>query len=521
MIVPAGLLAVVMAVQIPSPVAAANLSDGLRRQERLILDGEAERLKAIADRLARNGQAEAAAEVRRGLPAPPSPEGATRFRPLPEVVPRHQTGLANVGAGVDAGQNWRAERTAVRIASAGALFALAHRAATSQPAHFAIADACLRAVLDRQPDHPEARRLLGFVPHQGGWATPYAIRQLRNDKALHPTFGWVKASWLPHLERGELPAPLSAGQKTERWLAAEDADALRRDWQKGRWKIDTEHFRIETNVPLSEAIQFGRHLEAFHDLFFSVLADVFGERLPLAQRFKDKKAVGEKTLDPHKVDYFATREEFVGFIRPYQGADAERCLGVYIPPPPGKKRRAPAYFFRDPDGQLDVTATLYHEVSHQLLFETGTAGLRAYERNAGDFWVFEGMGTYFESLVTRPDGSIEIGGKVGRRMEAARESLVVKGRTIPLADFVDLDQNRFNDPVDVFLHYQQADALATFLMDGKGGAYREHFLDYFTDAYHGRLRANAGRRLDDRIGKPYADLTRDLLDYLSPAPAGR
>ncbi len=518
MIVPAGLLALVMAVQVPPPDAAANLSGELRRQERAILDGESGRLKGLADRLSREGRADAAAEVRRGLPTPPSPLGASKFRPLPEVVTRRATGLANVPAGGDARPDWRAELAAVRHASGSALFALANRAAASEPRHFALADVCLRAVLDREPDHPEARRLLGFVPHEGGWATPYAVGQLRNGMALHPTFGWVKAGWLPHLARGELPAPPSGGWKAERWLPADDADALRRDWGKG-WNIYTEHFWIKTNVPFSEAIQFGRQLEAFHDLFFSVLADVFGERLPLAQRFKDRKVVGEKTLVPHRVDYFATREEFVTHIRPFQGADAERCLGVYIPPLPGKKRRAPAYFFRDPGGQLDVTATLYHEVSHQLLFETGSAGLNDYEKNQGDFWVFEGMGTYFESLVTRSDGAIEIGGRVGRRIEAARESLVRKQLMIPLADFVKLDQRRFNDPVDVFLHYQQADALATLLMDGNGCAYRENFLDYFKDAYHGRLRRNTGRRLDDRLAKTYPEVGRELLDYLGQAPA--
>ena len=42
------------------------------------------------------------------------------------------------------------------------------------PPRLALADACLRDVIARDPGHAEAHRLLGFVPHEGGWATPFA-----------------------------------------------------------------------------------------------------------------------------------------------------------------------------------------------------------------------------------------------------------------------------------------------------------------------------------------------------------
>ena len=73
------------------------------------------------------------------------------------------------------------------------------------------------------------------MPHEGGWATPYAVRQLGMGKVLHPTFGWVEASWVPHLDQGELPAPFATGEKV-RWLPADQADALRSQWGRG-WKI--------------------------------------------------------------------------------------------------------------------------------------------------------------------------------------------------------------------------------------------------------------------------------------------
>ena len=172
----------------------------------------------------------------------------------------------------------------------------------------------------------------------------------------------------------------------------------------------------------------------------------------------------------------------------------------------------PAYFFRDPDGQIPVTATLYHEVSHQLLFET--AGPNAYTKNVGNYWVFEGLGTYFETVSPQPDGSLEVGGLVGRRIEEAIKSLVDQGRSIPLAEFVALDENAFNSE----------DRDLSPLPAGHG-------LDRLSHAVargdlprriprlrSGRLpradQARHGRSLQDRLGQTYSTLDGQFLAFL-------
>src|SRR5262249_19887737 len=153
---------------------------------------------------------------------------------------------------------------------------------------------------------------------------------------------------------------------------------------------------------------------------FALMADVLGEQLPLARRFRSPSLSADASYRSHQVYYFATKEEYVEHLRSSTGADIDQSLGDYNPPRPGHGHRAAAYFFRDKGGQLPVTATLYHEVSHQLLFET--AGPNAYTRNAGNYWVFEGLGTYFETVTPQPDGSLEVGGPVGERLAAAVES---------------------------------------------------------------------------------------------------
>ena len=218
-----------------------------------------------------------------------------------------------------------------------------------------------------QPDHPESRRLLGFVPYEEGWARPFAISQLRKGKVFHQKYGWTQAAALPNLERGELPGAGYSGLNS-RPLAPRHRRRreYRRDWRNG-WEINTEHFFIKTNVPFSEAITFGRQVEAFHDLFLATMADVIVEKLPLARRFKDRTFVGETPSPPHQIYYFATRDDFVNHVRPLLGKKAAASLGLYVPPKPGRGRRSPAYFFRHPGSELDVMATLHHEVSHQLL----------------------------------------------------------------------------------------------------------------------------------------------------------
>jgi len=487
--------------QVPQPAPGTDAAQELEAAQCSIIEREAVELNSLAGQLAGQGETGAAQQVRACIKRPGQPDGATRLLPLPEVVERRSR--------VQSGSPARLEE--IQNRAAAELFDLAQRAAKSESPQYAIASRCLRAALERQPDHKEARRLLGYVPHRGGWARPFAVQQLQKGNVDHPIFGWQPADWIPHLDRGELPAPLRPGRKT-RWLPAAEADRLRADWNH-RWHFATEHFEIQTNVTLSEAIRFGRRLEAFHDLFMTLLADILGENLPLIQRFKNPALTGDGQPGSklHQVYYFGSRDEFVEYLRPQQGQKIGGSLGFYDPPKSGL-RRVPAYFFRDPAGQIPVTATLYHEVSHQLLFET--AGRNAYTKNVGNYWVFEGLGTYFETVSPQPDGSLEVGGLTGPRIAEALKSLVDKGQSIPLAEFIALDENAFMMEPQVYTNYQQAMALTVFLMQWHQGTYRDAFLDYVRDAYHGLIKHTHGRSLQDRLGQKYATLDGQFLAFL-------
>lgn len=497
--------AVVLAGQVPPPTSSEKSAAPLRLERQTVLDRETRRLVDLADRLERENQKEAARVVRSALAPPLSGDGPERFATVPEVVPARLVEKDETA--------WARELGTVRFETAAALFDLAGRAAGAEPRHYALADRCLREVVARNHDHAEARRLLGQVPHNGGWATPYAVGQFREGKVPHPVFGWVKASWVPHLARGELPAPIRPGETREFWLPAAEADALRRDFEHG-WRIFTEHFAIQTNVSLADAIAFGRHLETLHEVFEGLFADVLADRSPLAQRFRNRTMTGESSSEAHQVAYFATREQYGAAVSIFTDVDPARSLGYYHPPQGRGARRGRAYFFRDEGGALEATATLFHEASHQLLFESGAATAAAFRENAGNYWVVEGLGTYFETLTVGPDGAVRIGGLVGARNAEARRRLVLPGQLTPLAAFVGYQQGTFNRDDLVVRHYLEASALTSYLMHGDRERFRDGFLDYVRDACQGRLRRTSGRSLEARLEVPYDTIESGFLDYL-------
>jgi hypothetical protein len=497
------LTTVLLPLQVPAPTSAQDLYKELRSAHSGLLSREKTELEALGKRLAAQPDNPGFAVVTSLIASQTPGDGPTHFRPLPELVPPRAGGPR---------YPWQTELDTIREKTANELLALAKRAADGKPPHLALASQYVREAVDRAPDHREARRLIGYVPYQGGWARPFAVSKLASNQVRHPVFGWVDADWVPQLDQGKLPALRARGSNKVRWLPTAEADQLRAGWNPP-WHIFTEHFEIQTSVSLAETISFGRRLEAFHDLFIALMADVIGPNLPLARRFKDPKLSGDPTTKRHLVYFFGSKEDYIAYFRNRpDGPDLEKSLGYYEPPKSGSGGRGIAYFFRDPDGQLPVTATLYHEVSHQLLFEN--AGPNAYMKNVGNYWVFEGLGTYFETVQELPDGSLEVGGLVGRRMEEAIKAIVFRAGHVPLGYFIQFDQARFNREPEVYLHYQEAMALATFLMQWHDGEYREPFLAYVRDAYRGTIKRNTGRPLQDRLGVPYSTLEGQFLAYL-------
>ena len=503
---------------VPPPRDGALIARTLRAELHALLEKEANELEAVAAGLEAAGHADQAKAVRvKIVPPIDGADARMRFSPLPEYVPGPGAGLANRPASATVIPEDAAK---ARSTTAKALFELAAKAAQPENERFDVASLSLREVLARDPNHREARRLLGYLPHEGGWATAQAAKNLKDGMVLDPVFGWVPSDWVPHLKRGELPGKAPRGRPVP-WLTTEAADAQRDRIDRG-WEIATEHFDIRTDVPLSEAIAFGRKLEALHDAFYVLFADLIGDEHPLARRYRNPKSTADtRSARRHTVYYFSTKAEYVEYLTPREGPTIEQSLGLYLPPKKGQKgAKGTSYFFRDPEGQIDDLSTLFHEASHQLLFESSAATRQ--DANLGHYWVWEGLGTYFETFTPQPDGSYTIGGLVGPRIAKAHDDCITRGLFIPTATLTSLDKSRFNDDRDVYLHYAESMALVVFLMHADHALYRDDFLDYVADAYRGRFRrAGNGRPLSERLGITPKSLDERFLRFLAtakPAP---
>lgn len=501
--------------QVPPPRSGVAVAADLRVELRGLLGSERTNLTRL-ERATHD--AALAAEIRAAVPAPDPPNGPRRFVPFPEFT----AGNANPEPRDPAPD--RKAFLAIRTATAKALFALAQRSLEAGNETYHVAAQALRGVLQRDPDHREARRLLGFVPYRDGWATPQAAINLKAHKVLHPTFGWVPADWVPHLEAGELPG-LNEGDRPVEWLPAGRADELRRGFTNRPWIITTENFEIRANVPLSETIAFGRRLEALREIFNELCADLLEPRdLRLAQLAKAPTRQPTPETRRHQVWYFSSKSEYLSTLMKRFGRSDDISLGFFMPSSEAKRYRdkARSYFYRDPQNALGVNSTLFHEGSHQLLFESGTPS--AYGGNDGQFWVWEGLGTYFETLTAKPDGTYTIGGLVGPRIAKARSDAQAPGGPRPCAELIALDQITFNDEEAVYSNYAQAMALVVFLMDFDHGRYREAFLSYARDAYRGRFRRGrtAAVPLLERLGLSPQELDTEFRRFLltadPPAP---
>jgi hypothetical protein len=494
----------------PAPLSSVQRAAELRAELKAIEEREHEQFAAYAARAKSQGQNDGASDpVWRDL-APYSPAAPEVFLPFAEFVPRNASPEKPVDAGL----------RAIRDATVKELLALARKAAAPGTGRFSLADRCLREILRRDPDHAETRRLLGYVPTDTGWATPFALEQLKAGKVRHPTYGWVPRPWVEPLDAGKLPGLVIPRDVPNQWLPADEADALRADFFDRPWSITTPHFKLRTNAPLREAIAFERRVEQFLDLFFSLLGDVIGkERLPLAERFATSRTASRSVPRRYEVWYFAERSQYADYFRREFHKQEDISLGYFMPPGEARSfKTAPrSYFFRDPNPAIDTESTLFHEISHQLLFES--AGASKFDRNTGHHWVWEGLGTYFETVhVMDEAGSMAIGEPIGPRMDQARLRLVERGERIPIQRFVALDRARFEEDPAIYLHYAQAMALTVFLMHGEDGRYRDGFLDYVRAGYDGRL--NATRGLDHYLGATYEQLDESFGDYLAQLPGG-
>ena len=411
------------------------------------------------------------------LPKKPQPE-------LPVTLPKNE--------------EWRLKLRKVREDYANDLYLLSR-----QMLHAGFPSAAwrlVREVAQANPDHLLARKILGFQRMGNEWTTPFALQQARKNLVWHETFGWLKADDVKRYEAGER-------RFGTRWMPAEQEADIRRDF-KNAWEVQTEHFLVKTNYSLERGVEVAKKLEDYHDFFVETFPGFFYSSDQLEKLFKSAgQSARRKVTPPFVVHYYRTREEYVRELK-------ESVPQVAITNGLYHNGTRVSYFYHAPKENND--ATLYHEATHQLLYESRFS--KQNSRDVGgeeNFWIIEGIACYMESL-ERKDGQIKLGNPEYDRFYWARNRYLSQRYYVPLGRFASMGMREFQHQPGEQLswNYSQASGLAHFFMHAQEGAYRDALIEHLSQIYDPTRRNRTAQTLAELTGVSFQDLDKQYGEYL-------
>lgn len=356
--------------------------------------------------------------------------------------------------------------------------------------------------LQRDPDEPTCRHVLGYERVGDEWLTPFQAKQIRRGFVWHSDYGWLKSEDLPRYEAGERP-------DGRRWVSVTEDAAEHATIDTG-WQVRTDHFQVTTNHSLEAAASLAAELEGLFQVWRQLFAGYYLGDAEVRGRFAGTRRARVPSK-PMNVIYHRDKRGYVAALRHKQPRIGE-TLGIYF------DDLREAHFFAGNDGEDALQrATLYHEAVHQLFQESRRNNTGAGSEH--NFWAVEGVATYFESLTPTGSGSFSIGAADAGRLPTARRRLLDEGYLMPLEEMALLGMRDLQQQGDLPALYSQMAAVATFLMHSEKGRRREPFVEYLRDLYAGRAREDSlWRALNEATGETPAEVQAAYGRWLTRLP---
>jgi hypothetical protein len=354
---------------------------------------------------------------------------------------------------------WHNRLLDLRREHAGELFNQAKAASDqSQPTR---AYQLLFEVLREDPEHAEARRILGYVKAGGQWRWPdWEKATPRKPPLNHPKLGWRASSY---------------------------------------WSLEMPHFQIVSNHSSNEILEAARELENLHTLWRQIFFRYWSTPAALAARFSGSNEPLAHERPKMQVVLFQSQKEYAAYVASAH-PKAAATLGLY------NDKEHISYFF---GGDKSVYPTWYHEATHQL-FQEAVPGVRDQPGQQRNFWALEGAALYMESLANR--GTFwTAGGCESDRLQFARYR-TLSGEQRPLARLTAFSRNEIQNNDDIGRIYTHAAGLTHFLLDGADGKYRDAFTDLLTAIYRGEDTADS---LQKFTGQPLPKLDEQYGAFLN------
>ncbi|HET6426327.1 MAG TPA: hypothetical protein VFG20_21725 [Planctomycetaceae bacterium] len=393
-------------------------------------------------------------------------------------------------------REWQVQLRSHRKEYAKDLYLLSRRAVNN--GHPAFAFDLVREIVRHDPDHQQARELLGFVSHEQRWVTPQAKALLRKGHVWSKDFGWIPEKDLLRYQKGER---LVDG----RWMSREKEAEIRRDFRKA-WEVRTDHYLIRTNDSLERGVELGLALEDFHQFFHQTFAAFFASPDQLQQLFNGRAKSGARYAEPYNIHFYRDREEYVSRLEPHFKF-IDKTNGLYLPSGPVART---AHFYHDPMGNHE--ATLFHEATHQLFYESFPQNRPIAEK--GHFWIIEGVACYMESFQRR-NGELSVGDPQYIRFAGARFNFIDQKYYVPLQQFAQMGMQRFQADEMLAKNYTQASGLVHFFMHYDDGRYRDALIAQLNQLYSDNPRQREyPKELDELTGETFGELDRLYGEYV-------
>lgn len=475
------------------PTPRVNLSVLQKRRADLSAEFVA-KLEAQIEECRLRNLPDGAAEIRQSLAAAQLPAMRT-----PALSAELEPSIASDATEDE--RRWRTQWHYVRKEYARQLYSLSRQALST--GHPALAFDLVREVVRHDPDHVKAREILGYVQYEKRWVTPYAKSMTLKGYVRHDDFGWLKKEQVARYEAGERFVEGKGG-----WMSQEKEAAIRQDFRNA-WEIQTDHYLIRTNHSLEKGVELGKALEDFYEFFHQTFAGFFDTPEQLKKLF-DGSTQSRNRVQPYVVHYYRTKEEYVSRLKsrfPW----IEITNGFYSTPD------KTAHFFHRKEAEAGGMATLYHEATHQLFFESHPQIRPIAEAN--NFWIIEGIACYMESFV-REEGGCTVGNPAYIRFAAARSNYLNDHYYIPLRKFTAQSMADFQVQTVVVKNYTQASGLAHFFMHYDNGRYRDALIEHLAQLYSNSARKREHPQgLDELTGESFEELDRQYAEFLRECQA--
>lgn len=348
-------------------------------------------------------------------------------------------------------KHWHARFLSLRQEHAAKVYDLAAEAAGTQQGELALR--LIYEVLHEDPEHGEAQRILGL---KRAARIPKAV----SVPGIHPKFGW----------------------------------------KPGRhFLLETDHFKIESNLSAKACSELGRALEQVHDVWRQLYFPLRGQDRSLAGRFASQDAEPGDRKQFHVV-LFKNRDEYLKQLGE-AGKAAAISSGFY------SDEEKMSLFYA---GEGAKESTRYHEVTHQLIQEYLDAKPGVAKEHS--VWMVEAAALYMESLVLG-DGYALLGGYDSDNLQFARFRARGGDFQMPLAQLSALGREALQVHPDIRKIYGQMGGLGQFFMEDQR---RDPFLKTLLALYQDKAEADA---LATACETSFDNLDRRYFEYLDVSDA--